>query len=179
MIKMPKFFHEILGKEQKIMELVFILIFAITSSIFLFVFFYNDLRVLPVLNQVILLLLTLDITGGVVANLSFGTDTYYSNRKQARYVFIAVHIQVILIIVFAQLPLWIGLVLWAYTILCALTLERYKNSPSQKVLAGFAYSIGLLVVFGFQNMLTTFVVVLCLLYLFKVLYSFSVNHYSG
>ncbi|HBT59637.1 MAG TPA: hypothetical protein DEA45_02300 [Acholeplasmataceae bacterium] len=61
--------------------------------------------------------------------------------------------------------------------LCAIILELYKNNTSQKVLAGFMFSIGLLMVFGFQNMLTTFVVILVLFYLFKLLYSFSVNHH--
>lgn len=179
MIKIPKFFHEILGEEQKKIELILIMIFAILSSVFLVLFYYDSLAELPFLNQMVLILLTLDITGGVVANLSYGTDHYYSTRKQARYVFIAIHIQPILIFIFAQLPLWIGLVLWAYTILCALILERYKNNQSQKVLAGFTFFTGLLIVFGLQNILTTFVLVIMLLYLFKVLYSFSVNHHHG
>src|SRR5690554_13606 len=178
MIKIPKIFHEILGEEQRKIDLLFIIVFAISSTVFLSLFYYNDISSLPIINQVILIILTIDITGGVVANLSFGTDNYYMNRRKARYVFIAIHIQVILIFVFAHLPLRIGLILWGYTMLCAIILELYKNNPSQKVLAGFMFSIGLLIVFGFQNMLTTFVVILVLFYLFKLLYSFSVNHHQ-
>lgn len=179
MIKIPKFFHEILGENQKKIELIFIILFAALSTTFLFIFYYDFLSTLPLLNQGILLLLTLDITGGVIANLTYGTDQFYSKRKKTRMVFIAIHIQPILIFLFTKLPLWIGLILWAYTIFCAIILERLKNHPSQKVFAGFDFFVGLVILFGFQSSLTPFVTFLILLFLFKVLYSFSVNHYNG
>lgn len=179
MIKIHKFFHEILGENQKPVELIFILLFAVLSTTFSFVFYYDFLNNLPLLNQVILLLLTLDITGGVIANLTYGTDHFYSKRKKARMIFIAIHIQPLLIFIFTKLPLWIGLILWAYTIFCAIILELLKNHPSQKVFASFDFFIGLIILLGFQSMLTPFVTFLILLYLFKVLYSFSVNHYHG
>lgn len=179
MIKIHKFFYEILGENQKPIELIFILLFAVLSTTFSFIFYYDFLNNLPLLNQGILLLLTLDITGGVIANLTYGTDKFYSKRKKARMIFIAIHIQPILIFLFTKLPLWIGLILWAYTIFCAIMLELLKNHPSQKVFAGFNFFIGLVILLGFQSVLTPFVTFLILLYLFKVLYSFSVNHYYG
>lgn len=179
MIKINKFFHEILGETQKPIELIFILLFAILSTTFSFIFYSNFLNELPLLNQGILLLLTLDITGGVIANLTYGTDQYYSKNRKARIVFIAIHIQPLLIFLLAGQTLWIGIILWIYTFLGAMTLERFKNHPSQKVFAGFILFVGLVILFGFQSLLTPFVSFLMLLFLFKVLFSFSVNHYSG
>lgn len=179
MIRIPKFFHEILGETQKKIELLFIILFAVLSTTFLFMFYQDFLSSLSLLNQGILLLLTLDITGGVIANLTYGTDRFYSERKSARMVFIAIHIQPLLIFLFTKLPLGIGITLWAYTILCAIVLERYKNHPSQKVFAGFDLFVGLGILFRFQNSITPFVTFLMFLFLFKVIYSFSVNHHNG
>lgn len=179
MIRIPKFFHEILGESQKKIELICIILFAVLSTTFIIIFYADFLNTFSLLSQGMLLLLTLDITGGVIANLSFGTDQFYSQRKKARIVFIAIHIQPLLIFLFTRQPLWIGIILWAYTILGALVLERFKNHPSQKVLAGFNLFVGLVLLFGFQSSLTPFVTFLMLLFLFKVLYSFSVNHHNG
>lgn len=179
MIKIHKFFHEILGETQRPVELSYIILFALVSTTFSFVFYYDFLRTLPLFNQLILLLLTIDITGGVIANLTHGTDQYYSHRKKARLLFIAIHVQPILIFLLTSLPLWVGFVLWAYTIICALGLERFKNHPSQRVFAGFSLFIGLMILFGFQSLLTPFVTFIMMLFLFKVIYSFSVNHYLG
>ena len=179
MIKIPKFFHEILGETQRPIEILFIILFATVSTTFAFVFYNDFISSLPLFNQVILLLLTIDITGGVIANLTYGTDEYYSKRKKARLIFIAIHVQPILIFLLTSLPLWVGFVLWAYTILCAFGLEIFKNHPSQKVFAGFSLFIGLIILFGFQSLLTPFVTFLMILFLFKVIYSFSVNHYCG
>lgn len=179
MIKIHKFFHEILGETQRPIELLFIILFAVVVTTFLFFFYYDFLSTLPLLNQVFLLLLTIDIAGGVIANLTRGTDLYYAKRKNARLIFIAIHIQPILIFLFTSLPLWIGFILWAYTIFCALILEWIKNHPSLKVFAGFDLFVGLIILFAFQSALTPFASFLMILFLFKVLYSFSVNHYSG
>ena len=179
MIKIPKFFHEILGETQKKTELMGIILFSLISTTFLFIFYRDTLGLLPLLNQAILLLLTLDITGGVIANLSFGTDRYYAERKNARLVFIAIHIQPLLMFLFAKLPLWIAFILWGYTIICAFALEKLKKHPSQKVFAGITLFIGLGILFIFETSLTTFDSFLMLLFLFKVLYSFSVNHHLG
>lgn len=179
MIKIHTFFHEILGETQRPVELAFIISFALITTTFSFIFYNDFLSSLPMINQLILLLLTIDITGGVIANLTYGTDQYYSERKKARLIFIGIHIQPMLIFLFTNLPLWIGLVLWFYTIFCARVLEYLKNHPSQKVFAGFDLFIGIVILFALQSSLTPFVTFLMLLFLFKVLYSFSVNHHSG
>lgn len=177
MIRIHRYFHEILGENQKPIELLFILLFAVLSTIFSFIHYYDFLNELPLLNQVILLLLTLDIAGGDIANLTYGTDLFYSKRKKARIIFIIIHIQPILIFLFANQPVWIGLIIWLYTIFCAIILELLKKHPSQKVFAIFTFFIGLFILLLFQSVLTAFVNFLIFLYLFKVLYSFSVNHY--
>lgn len=179
MIKIPKFFHEILGENQRHIELLCIILFSMISTTLLFIYYKDLLSSLPLLNQMILLLLTLDITGGVVANLSYGTNHYYSKKKKARLVFIAIHIQPLLIFLFTKFPLWIGITLWIYTFVCALMLEQLKKHPSQKVFAILTLFIGLGILFALESSLTPFVTFLMFLFLFKVLYSFSVNHYQG
>lgn len=177
MIRIPKFFHEILGESQRKIELLCIILFGALSTIFAMLFYADYLNTFSPLIHGILLLLTLDITGGVIANLSFGTDQFYSQRKNARMVFIGIHIQPLLIFLFTRQALWIGIILWAYTILGAIVLEKFKNHPSQKVFAGFILFAGFMLLFGFQSSLTPFVTFLMFLFLFKVLYSFSVNHH--
>lgn len=179
MVKIPKFFHEILGQKQRKIELFFIFLLTTITTSFLFFYYHDFLKTLPLFNQCILLILTLDISGGVIANLTYGTDCFYCKSKKARMVFIAIHIQPLLIFILAKSPLWIGLILWAYTIFCAFILEVLKEHPSQKVFAGFDFIIGTIILFLFENSLSPFVSFLILLFLFKVLYSFSVNHYTG
>jgi hypothetical protein len=179
MINIPKFFHEILGEKQVKIELLFIFLLTAITTSFLFIFYHDFLKTLPIFNQSILFILTLDISGGVIANLTYGTDRFYSKSKKARKIFIAIHIQPLLIFLLAKSPLWIAFILWAYTIFCALILEVLKDHPSQKVFAGFDFMIATIILFAFESSLSPFVFFLMLLFLFKVLYSFSVNHYLG
>lgn len=179
MIKIHNFFHEILGETQKPIELILTIVFAVFATSFSFVFYADFLSTLPHLTKVALLLITLDITGGVLANLTQGTDRFYSARKKARLIFIIIHVQPVLVFFLTNQPWWIGVLLWGYTLVSAIILERIKYHPSQKIAAGFVLFTALAILFGFQSDLTPFVVFLMVLYLFKVLFSFSVNHHVG
>lgn len=97
MVKIPSFFHELFGEKQRMVELVATILFAVMASTFIYLHYGCALAQLSILSQVIMIMLILDITGGAIANLTLGTDQFYAKNRKARLLFIAVHVQPLLI----------------------------------------------------------------------------------
>ncbi|TCK92565.1 hypothetical protein EDC19_1713 [Natranaerovirga hydrolytica] len=74
MIKIPKFFHKILGEFQTKSSLVVIGLFVIISGFAIGVLGYNEWKEVSLVKQLVTWFLFLDISGGFVANLTKGTD---------------------------------------------------------------------------------------------------------
>lgn len=179
MIKIPSFFREFFGEKQRGVELVATLAFALIATTFIFLVYHESIVRLLRLEFFIFIALTLDITGGVIANLTFGTDQFYAKNRKARLIFIAVHIQPFIYFLITQQPLWIGSALWIYTMVCAIALEMGKNHPSHKVWGGVCLFVGIGLIFVFESALIPLISLVMIMYMFKVLFSFSLNHYHG
>lgn len=172
MIKIPKFFHEILGEYQNKSDLRLIILFVLFSGIGIAFIFQEDWRTLSYFRQLILLLLFLDISGGVLSNLTLGTSNFYENRPKARIVFIAIHIQPLLIAWTLGSAIYLAITLWIYTLISALISNHLKCRSYHRVLCGFFTAIGICIAASEPEMLPR---ILYLYYVVKVLYNFSVN----
>jgi len=178
MLKIPKFFHEILGEVQTVKSILIIGTFIIFSSLTIGILGYNDYKDLSLLKQIITWLLLIDISGGVVANLSKGTDIYYEEHPQKRWLFILIHIQPLILSWSMEFSISIGLIVCLYTILSAFLLNYLRYNENQKMLAGSLTGFGFLLSTYLSQNIPLFASVLFIFYTFKVLYSFSVYHHK-
>ncbi|WP_280770182.1 hypothetical protein [Salipaludibacillus daqingensis] len=179
MIKIPKFFHEILGEFQTKSSLLVIALFLLISGFTLGLLTYEEWRGLSLLKQIVICLLFLDISGGVIANLTRGTDIFYKQRPRMRWIFIAIHIQPIILSWAMEISIYYGLIICGYTLVSATFLNLIRSYSIQNLIAGGLTGLGLLIVAYYSHTTPLFVSTLFLFYIFKVLYSFSVFHHRG
>lgn len=175
-IKIPKFFHELFGSHQLTSELLLILCFTLTSTLLVAWTTTPYWITLKWYQNMVLWLMFLDITGGVVANLSGGTNSHYNTHAKGRWLFIAIHIQPLLIASVLQSPMTIAVAVWLYTIISASIINLVREKVYHRLLAGCFYALGLIIFILSGLSLPHPIAVLYLLYMMKVIYSFSVNH---
>lgn len=179
MIKIPTFFHELFGEYQTKSSLIIIALFVIISGITIGVLGYDDWSKLSFIKQLVSWLLLLDISGGVVANLTKGTDIFYQQSPNKRWIFIAVHIQPLILSWSMNVSFNYSLMIYVYTLISAVLLNHIKEYNSQNLIAGSLTALGLLMVIYFGQNIPFFASSLFILYIFKVLFSFSVFHHKG
>ncbi len=175
-ISIPKFFHELFGTHQQKPELILILLFTVLATLstaWITAPYWVELKWY---QNLVLWLLFLDIAGGVVANLSTGTNNHYNEHPKARWIFIAVHIQPLIIAAVLQSPLLIAIIIWLYTLLSACLINSLREKIYHRLLAGALYATALIVFVLSDLSLPLLIALIYLLYMMKVIYSFSVNH---
>lgn len=177
-IKMPSFFHEVFGKRPTLLEFLLTLLFALGMSIVVLCFTYSEWRDLALWRVVVLAFLMLDIYGGVIANFSVSTSNHYREHPKARLIFIAIHVQPVLL----ALVLWNHfipcLLVWGYTIASAFVVNKCVQHPAQRTIAAVFLAAGIGGLLLAAERIPTFLLITLLLYLLKVVYSFAVDHYA-
>jgi hypothetical protein len=118
----------------------------------------------------------LDILGGVASNLSAGTNEYYSNRPQKRWLFLALHIQPFLFAWISQSSFVVAFVVWLYTMGASAVVNVLIGKTYQRVLAGSLFAFGVLAFYLLQFDLPKLVEIIYALYMFKLIFGFAVNH---
>jgi len=179
MIKMPKFFHDILGEESHVISLI--LIAGVTAVIMGWlaftegdVFIQNGR-----IKGAIGFLLLMDIIAGTVANFTKGTNDYYAARPTNRWVFIAVHIQPILIAWLLGFPLQSAALIWGFTILSVSLVNVLKGTLHQRVVAGTLMSLGIFLSLILHKDGSMVMLLMSIFFVIKVIYSFGVDHERG
>jgi hypothetical protein len=97
-IRLPRLFHLLHGKEPALYEILITYLAAFITSLFIY----------PIINQAsfselsksILLCLTLDLAGGLVANATATTAAFYSRNPNLRTVYLYLHILHPIVLVF-------------------------------------------------------------------------------
>jgi len=89
-IKIPKFLQEVHGNESTIEGLIYnyLAVAFVTSVLILMA---NNVQ-LTTFKYVIYILLSIDLSGGVVSNFMEGTSAYYASSSKKRYIFISLHV---------------------------------------------------------------------------------------
>ncbi|MFA9559975.1 hypothetical protein ACERII_21925 [Evansella sp. AB-rgal1] len=179
MIKIPHFFHEILGEFQTKSSLVVIALFVLVSGFVIGIIGFDDWKSLSLIKQIVTWFLFLDISGGVVANLTRGTDMFYDRYPMKRWIFIAIHIQPIILTWSMGIPIHYGAMICIYTLSSAALLNLIRDYSIHHLLAGSLTGLGLIIVVYLSETAPFFASTLFIFYVFKVLYSFSVFHHRG
>ncbi|MGO1922237.1 MAG: hypothetical protein ACTH14_00255 [Jeotgalicoccus sp.] len=173
-LPIPKILHELFGKRTTKVELTIVLISCIVISSFLLIHTYSEWSDLTVWKKILLLLLTVDITGGVVANITKATNEYYQASQKARLVFLAIHVQPLLLgWLFGNFILCVTV--WVVTTVTALFITNLSGKGVQRT-AGMAVALTgvcfLIVLPDIHLILNS----LLALYILKLAFSFAVNH---
>ncbi len=177
-IQIPKFLHEVFGKESTIIELTLTLVFAILSTIILLTKTYSEWKGLEIFQIVVILIMAFDISGGVIANFTFSTNNQYKENARARLIFIAIHVQP-LIMAFILGGYYLPCALtWGYSIMSAFIVNKCANHPAQRTIGAEFMAFGILWLILFFYDLPKFLLVILIMYLIKVSFSFAVNHYA-
>lgn len=178
-VKVPAFFQELFGKRIALLDLWVTLLFCVGMTILLLTITYSELQNLAIWQVIILTVLTVDITGGVIANFSFSTNLYYKSNARARFVFIIIHVQPMVFAWLFEKHYGVSLTVWAYTVVCALIVNALVEHPSQRTIAAFLAVSGVSMLLLFSEAVPTILLAVWSLYMFKVIFCFAVDHYAG
>lgn len=179
MIKVPKFFHDILGEETYFVSLL--MIGVVTTAVMGWltmsegdVFVRNGN-----IRGAFAFLLLADIIAGTVANFTKGTNDYYAARPVNRWIFIAVHLQPILIAWLLGSSIFNALLIWGFTIFSVSVVNILKGSIHQRVVAGTLMGMGLFMSLSLYNDASIVFLTMSVFFVIKVIYSFGVDHEGG
>lgn len=175
-IRISKSLQELFGEEQTPMELLITVVFSASTLAIISVVTRDYWQNLKWYQLLILLLLYIDISGGVVANLSAGTNQYYVNKPKMRWIFIAIHIQPLLLSWVLQSSMMVALLVWGYTMLSTFLVNLFQGKAFQRTLAAALFGVAILFFFLMDFGLPPVISIIYIFYMFKLIYGFGVNH---
>lgn len=178
-VEIPKFFHEVFGKRSTVLELFLTLFFGVGMSALLLAFTHAEWKALEAWRMIVIVLLALDITGGVIANFTLSTNNHYKASPQARIVFILIHVQPIILACVLWNHFAVCLAAWGYTIASSFIVNALIKHPAQRTIASVFAASGFCGLLLFFASVPKFVLIILLLFMFKVIFSFAVDHYAG
>ncbi|MCG1008846.1 hypothetical protein J4760_02130 [Salinicoccus sp. ID82-1] len=173
-LPVPKLLHELFGRRTTKAELAIVLASCILLSSILLFHTFDEWSELAVWKMILLVILTLDITGGVVANVTKGTNEYYQGSPEARLVFLTIHVQpLILGWIFGNFSLCA--IIWIFTISVAWIITRIEKRDLQRTagMASALLGLGILTLLSDTHFILNG---LLALYVLKLVFSFAVDH---
>lgn len=177
-LSVPRILHELHGEETNIAEIILIYGIAVIAPLVVFFALRPVFSDLAVWKQIILFVILADLAGGVIANLTYGTTAYYEKKQWRKVLFIILHIAHpagIWLLTGAQFPFLVYSA--GFTILFSFITAFLFWQPRQQF-AGFAFAvIGIALGFIIFSVPPYFRIA-SILYMLKLLYSFSVDHYG-
>jgi hypothetical protein len=157
--------------------MIIILLFIVLSGTILGFVTFHEWSNLPLIKLILSWLLFVDIAGGVISNLTRGTDTYYSERPKLRWIFIAIHVQPIILAWTFNSSIISATYIWLYTIIASVILNLCRRFEIQRELAGSFLGISFIIILALQSTQPLFITILHFFYAVKLIYNFSVRHY--
>jgi len=176
-LKMPPFLHDVFGTEQDPTHLFTIIAFGVGLPAVLYLHDPAVFAALPMWKAILAILLIGDIAAGCIANFTRPTNDFYAARAMNRWVFIAIHIHVIAVAFALEMALGSSFYVWGFTIGAAIVVNLLKGYASQKFWAGALTTAGLGGLILFSQAAAILLVVQAL-FMFKVIFSFAVDHYD-
>lgn len=178
-IRIPHGFRELFGDETTPFALALICGFAGLATAATIWVTREEMLGLNVFSVVIVALLMIDIYGGVVANLSSGTNHYYRESGRRRALFIAIHVQPIVLALISGEALVPAAVVWGSTIAGAVGVGAVRSRDVQSIIGFAAAMCALLVAYFVASGYPSYIRITLMMYTVKVVYSFSVDHYAA
>lgn len=178
-IKVPKFFHDILGEETQPIALGLILSVTALVMGYLTMSEGNIFISAGLFKGLLGFILLADIIAGTVANFSAGTNDFYARRSKNRWAFIAVHIQPLLIAWLLGFSVTHAALLWIFVILSAVIVNALMGKAHQRIVAGALMSLGVFIALNLYGAESMSMQVMAVFYVIKVVFSFGVDHERG
>lgn len=176
-LRIPAFLHDVFGERQSLGAVVTVLLFGASLAIVLHLVFPEMGSEVSLWRSVLAFLLIFDIFAGVVANFTSGTNNYYASRAAKRIVFLSIHVHIVLVALLLQTGLLFSLMVWAYTVGGAFVVNALNGRASQLFVAGalLAAGLGMFPMLPFDE---PYMLIVGNLFLLKVLFSFTIDHYG-
>ena len=175
-INIPKLFHELHGEKTKLSNIIITYSSGIIVSIITIIINLN--LNLPLWKYILLFIIFIDITGGVVANLSSSTNQYYKDRNKLRIIFLLLHIiqPALMLLVFPKNYQYL-LFIYLFTLGSSFILFKIKSSELQQNIAALFLVVGITISFLIKlNIFTLYL--FGILYMIKLILGFSVKRPS-
>lgn len=172
-IKVHRFFRELFGREISIFELLAIVISAFSLAVLTLLFKWN--ADFSVIKKTVLIILALDIGGGVAANFTSGTNNYYAESIRKQYLFVLFHlVQPLLLIWIFPSELVAILALSLFTLACSIIVLRLKSPDKQRIVAVTLFLLSM-ILSALLNYTEHLAQLIMQFFSIKLILSFSVN----
>ncbi|SDZ65671.1 hypothetical protein SAMN05421736_12616 [Evansella caseinilytica] len=176
-IRMPVFLHEVFGEKQSLFGVMMIFAFGGLLTAALLLIYPQSYRDLAVWRSLLAYLLVFDIFAGCIANFTASTSNYYSSNKKKRIVFISIHFHLIVVALLLDTSILPSVLVWAYTIAGAFLVNGLRGG--QQLLTAGVLLAGGLAWIPMLECMEPYMLIVSLLFMLKVLFSFSVDHYGS
>ena len=173
----PKFLRELFGRKTNLITIAVTMTFSILVTGLLWRLSLPDQN-WPLWQFITFCLLSVDISGGVIANLTQGTNHYYQESAKRRYIFLLIHIQPLLLALLFNQSLLTCTMVWLGAMIGALFVsELLKDCREQALIGASMAGVGCILLVSYSKLPISMTALLSL-YLIKLLFAFSVNHYA-
>lgn len=173
-VSVPKALQELHGEKTNILNIVLVYVGGIFSAIISMLELFP--KNIEVWKLAVTFLLFIDITGGVISNMTFATNQYYYKRQKLKIVFIATHIiQPLLFSLMFLEYLSYMVFIYIVTMIACITLYKIKSSDTQRVIGSSFLIIGVagtIYLFKFNIFSIMFIGIM---YMVKLILGFSVK----
>ncbi|MCA4893851.1 MAG: hypothetical protein ING84_02485 [Cytophagales bacterium] len=172
-IKVHRLLRELFGLETTRFDLLAIIISAVSFAALTLILNSNSAALAT--KAIVLIILALDIGGGVVANFTTGTNNYYAESLQKRYLFVVFHLlqPSVLIWIFPNELLAI-LGVSIFTLTSSLIVLNIKKNYNQRIIAVTLLLLSL-ILSTILNYTDPLAQVIMQLFSVKLILAFSVN----
>lgn len=178
-VRIPKALHEILGREQSLLEIGLVVLAALGFGAALSVSAADELAGVPAWRAALAVLLIADIAAGCIANFTRGTDRHYAENPRSRWVFIAVHWHLVAIAVLLDLPVFPALAVTAYALTAASIVNLLHGRHLQIAVGASTMVTGVVgIIFWMPQSTPPFLVATSALFVVKVVFAFAVTHHG-
>lgn len=176
-ITVPAALHDVFGERTRRIDLALILVAGgLVGTLFVM---QTSFAGLAWWRVALALALVVDIAAGAIANLTRGTNDYYVQRPLHRWGFIAIHVHVLVLSWALGAPLAQAIAVWAFTIGSASVVNLLLGHESQSSIAGLLVTSGTAVTLMWEPSAPAPLLLVYLLFLFKVVFSFAVDHHAA
>jgi membrane glycosyltransferase len=172
-VKVHRLLRELFGLETTRFDLLAIIISAVSFAALTLILNSNSAALAT--KAIVLIILALDIGGGVVANFTTGTNNYYAESLQKRYLFVVFHLlqPSVLIWIFPNELLAI-LGVSIFTLTSSLIVLNIKKNYNQRIIAVTLLLLSL-ILSTILNYTDPLAQVIMQLFSVKLILAFSVN----
>lgn len=168
----PVMLREVLGLTFEPAQVVAMLAFG--GALAAGVSFATAFDGLPAWRALLAVVLIADIGAGCLSNFTASTNQYYAERPRLRWVFIALHVHLLVVAWALGWPMPAALVLWGWTVGSAAVVNLLAGRASQRLVAGGLFALSLLAPLGWA--MPAPMQVVAALFTLKVAYAFAVRH---